>query len=511
MTKNVSIPIIEQSIGFLKNIAIVDSNGSYTYEFLLEEAKKVASALLAEQQDLDEARVAFLILPNFDYVKIQWGIWLSGGIAVPLCPSHPLGELEYVIDHSGANILIIGEEFEEKLKGIVEKKHFKTIRTEDFKYSSIRPLPDIAIHRRGMMLYTSGTTSAPKGVVSTHENITVQTKCLVDFWGWQSTDYILQALPLHHTHGIINVLCSALWSGATCEMLPRFDPKVIWEKWKQGPSTLYMGVPTNYAKLVNSWNNASSDEQKTMSNACKKLRLMVSGSAALPVSLFETWKSISGHACLERYGMTEIGMALSNPLYGERRPGFVGLPLPEVSIRLVNDQKEEIKAEKTPGEIQVKGKNVFLEYWKNADATEKSFQDGWFCTGDIAVLEDSYYRILGRTSVDIIKSGGYKISALEIESVLLTHPLIAECAVVGIEDSEWGERVTATVVLQPNQSLSLQELRHWSRDHLAPYKIPSRLEIFGELPRNVMGKVTKPKIKALLTTATALKEGFIPE
>ena len=179
---------------------------------------------------------------------------------------------------------------------------------------------------------------------------------------------------------------------------------------------------------------------------------MMSGSAALPVQTLERWREITGHTLLERYGMTEIGMALSNPLDGERRPGFVGTPLPGVDVRLV-DESGRVVPDGTPGELEVRGPTVFREYWQRPDETRAAFRDGWFRTGDMAVLEDGSYRLLGRTSVDIIKTGGFKVSALEIEEMLRTHPAIAECAVVGIADEEWGERVSAAVELAPGESL----------------------------------------------------------
>jgi malonyl-CoA/methylmalonyl-CoA synthetase len=233
-----------------------------------------------------------------------------------------------------------------------------------------------------------------------------------------------------------------------------------------------------------------------MLEGCRRLRLMVSGSAALPVSVLERWREISGHTLLERYGMTEIGMALSNPLEGERRPGHVGVPLPGAEVRLVDEAGAPV-AEGVPGEIEVRGPSVFREYWRRPEVTRDSFRDGWFRTGDMAVVENGYYRILGRSSVDILKTGGYKVSALEIEEVLLTHPAIAECAVVGKEDEEWGERVCAAVVLRPDTTLSRDEIRAWTAERLAPYKLPREIRAVEALPRNAMGKVTKADVKKL--------------
>ena len=227
---------------------------------------------------------------------------------------------------------------------------------------------------------------------------------------------------------------------------------------------------------------------------------MVSGSAALPVSTLERWKQISGHTLLERYGMTEIGMALSNPLRGERVPGSVGTPLPSVEVQLVGENGEPV-VRGTPGEIEVRGPSVFAEYWGKPDATRDAFRDGWFRTGDTAVVENGVYRILGRTNIDILKTGGHKVSALEIEETLREHPAIAECAVVGVPDAEWGERVAAAVVLKAGDALDLPSLRAWAREFLAAYKIPSRILVLDALPRNAMGKVMKPAIAAMFQTA----------
>jgi malonyl-CoA/methylmalonyl-CoA synthetase len=358
-------------------------------------------------------------------------------------------------------------------------------------------LPTVAADHRALILYTSGTTSRPKGVVHTHRSIAAQISSLVEAWGWTTDDRILLVLPLHHIHGTVNVLLCALWVGATCEILPRFDADDVWDLFKNRGLTLFMAVPTIYVRLISAWEKASTRERDEMSQACATLRLMVSGSAALPVSVFEKWQAITGHTMLERYGMTEIGMALSNPLDGVRRPGYVGVPLPGVEARLVDESGREIVEDGQPGEIQVRGPNVFREYWGKPECTRVSFRDSWFCTGDVAVINKGSYRILGRNSVDIIKTGGYKVSALEIEEAMRTHPSIAECAVVGVADPEWGERVCAAVILEAGASLTLKELRAWAKARLAAYKVPTRLLCVDELPRNVMGKVTKPEVKTL--------------
>jgi malonyl-CoA/methylmalonyl-CoA synthetase len=297
-------------------------------------------------------------------------------------------------------------------------------------------------------------------------------------------------------HGIVNILGCALWAGGVCEFLAPFEPNAVWNRMAAGGLTLFMAVPTIYARLLAAWEAADDSLRARWSDGARGLRLTVSGSAALPVPLLERWRAATGHVLLERYGMTEIGMALSNPLAGERRPGSVGLPLPGVDVRLVDESGAGVPAG-TPGEIEVRGESVFREYWARPEATRESFRDGWFRTGDVAVIEAGYWRILGRQSVDIIKSGGYKVSALEIEDVLRQHPEIRDCAVVGIPDDEWGERVAAAIVPGSGDGPTLEILREWAAARLAKYKLPTRMRLVDDLPRNAMGKIVKARVKEL--------------
>jgi malonyl-CoA/methylmalonyl-CoA synthetase len=348
-----------------------------------------------------------------------------------------------------------------------------------------------------MILYTSGTTSKPKGVVTTHANIQAQIESLVQAWEWNPTDQIPLFLPLHHIHGIVNIVSCALWSGALIEPFERFDLAAILERVRANAYTLFMAVPTIYVKLIHALESAAPEDRAGIVGGFSRMRLMVSGSAALPASVHEQWTALTGQKLLERYGMTEIGMALSNPFHGERRPGAVGVPLPGVELRLKAESGAIVSGEDEPGEIQVRGPGVFRAYWNRTEATAATFDDDWFRTGDMAVRESGYYRIMGRLSVDIIKSGGYKLSALEIEAALLEHPKIRECAVIGLPDDTWGEAVTAVVVLKDGAALDLPTVRDWCRARLSVYKIPQRLLIVPELPRNAMGKVTKPAVRAL--------------
>jgi malonyl-CoA/methylmalonyl-CoA synthetase len=481
--------------------AVIDSQGSFTYKALLDASSRVAGALLAGREDLHEERVAFLMTPGFPWVATQWGIWRAGGVAVPLPLNVTRPELEYFIDNAGPSTLACDALAAPLLAPIAAARSIRALSYDQLPACQPAEFENITIERRAMILYTSGTTSRPKGVVTTHANLAAHVKSLVEAWEWSADDCIVLCLPLHHVHGIINVVSCALWSGAACHMLPRFDANAVWDCIAGGSVTLFMAVPTVYAKLIHAWDSAAAERRADLSQACARLRLMVSGSAPLPVRTFQRWKEISGHTLLERYGMTEIGMALSNPLRGERLPGSVGKPLPSVEVRLVGENGKAV-AEGTPGEIEVRGPSVFGEYWGQPEATRDAFRDGWFRTGDTAVVENGVYRIVGRTNIDILKTGGHKVSALEIEDALREHPAVAECAVVGVPDPEWGQRVAAAVVLNDGDALDLQSLRNWAKQLLAPYKLPSRLLLLDTLPRSATGKVMKSAVAALFQTAS---------
>jgi malonyl-CoA/methylmalonyl-CoA synthetase len=492
------IPLVDRAAAVADRRALVAADGSWTYAALLDASARVAGGLLAGQADLNEARVAYLVAPSCAHVATQWGIWRAGGIAVPLCVSHPAPELAYVIEDAAATTLVADAAYQARLAPLAAERGLRLLRTDALLAAEASALPEVAAERRALILYTSGTTSKPKGVVTTPAGLAAQIRSVADAWEWTADDHILHVLPLHHLHGVLNLLCAALWSGATCELQSGFDVDAVWTRLAAGDGlTLFMAVPTIYARLRTAWEAAPPERRAAMSDGCRRLRLMVSGSAALPVALLDAWQAISGHTLLERYGMTEIGMGIGNPLHGERRPGHIGVPFPGVDIRLV-DEAGAVIVDEAAGQIEVRGPNVFREYWRRPDETRAAFTaDGWFRTGDIAVRERGSYRILGRESIDIIKTGGFKVSALEIEEILREHPAIAECAVVGVADEEWGQRVAVAVMLRPGTTLALEPLRTWAKERLAPYKVPTLLRVVDDLPRNPMGKVLKPEVARL--------------
>jgi malonyl-CoA/methylmalonyl-CoA synthetase len=491
------LPFLSRARSHSDHIAFRTATASHTYHDILDRSALIASTLLTEVDDLKEDRVAVLVTPGFDYTSAQWGIWRAGGIKVPICLSATESEWEYALSDSQASTVITDVANMAKIAPLCARLGLRLVNVNDCGGVTLKPLPEIDVHRRAMILYTSGTTSKPKGVVTTHHNIQAQIESLVEAWEWRSSDRIPMFLPLHHIHGIINITGCALWAGAMIEPFARFDLPAILDRVRADAYTLFMAVPTIYVKLIQALEVASDEDRSAVVAGFGKMRLMVSGSAALPASVHVQWTALTGQQLLERYGMTEIGMAISNLYKGERRPGSVGAALPGIEVRLKAESGAIITGEDEPGEIQVRGPGVFAAYWNRPQVSTESFDEGWFRTGDMAVLERGYYRIMGRLSVDIIKSGGYKLSALEIEATLLEHPQIVECAIVGLPDDTWGEAVSAAVVLRDQGSLDLAALREWCKERLSVYKIPQRLLVVNELPRNAMGKVTKPAVAKL--------------
>jgi malonyl-CoA/methylmalonyl-CoA synthetase len=316
---------------------------------------------------------------------------------------------------------------------------------------------------------------------------------------------VLHTLPLHHVHGICVSLLCAFLSGAHTEMLPRYDPERVLEAASR--SSVLMGVPTQHAKLVQYFDALPEGGIRDLYRKnLRSQRLLTSGSAALPEGLGRRIEALSGQYPLERYGMTEVGIVIGNPLHGPRVPGSCGRPLPRCHIRIVDGVGDDVEPGEA-GELWIAGPSVFQGYDSDEAATGAAFSNGFFKSGDTATWTgDGYVKILGRTSVDIIKSGGYKLSALELEEHLREHPWVADVAVVGVADELWGERVVAVIVPRDAQLASAarsgeagEVLRDWMKQRVAGYKVPRQVLFRTDLPRNVMGKVQKSLLLAELS------------
>lgn len=471
------------------------------------------------------ARLAFLTPPLSSYASTLLSCWVAGATAVPLSPLYPPPALGHIVADCSPSVLVTAPPYSAAHVASPEAGPLPHVLSRSLcEDSGGRPddfedLPALAAAipaaRPAMLIYTSGTTGAPKGVVWTHAMVDYQVATLSDQWRWSSGDRILNVLPLHHVHGIVNVLLTALYSGAHCEMMPKFSAQKVWDAICGGePPTVFMGVPTIYQRLIQFY-DAAGGERARMREAASRLRLYVCGSAALSVADLEAWQRISGHRILERYGMTETGMLLSNG-YDDRRPASLGVPLPGVEAKVIPDGGgREVVAWESCGEVDgvlcVRGAGVFSEYWNRTDETSAAFDSaGWFYTGDVVRMDALTGRcsMLGRESTDFINTGGFKVSALEIESAVTQHHSISSCAVVGVSDKKLGEVVACAAVLKDGELLSTVAIHDWLAKRLPMYKVP-RLIHFVEadfLPRNALGKVQKKVLSRRLEAESASEE-----
>lgn len=470
--------------------AIALGQNHLIYTELIKLAQSYCAAI---QTAVDTSQNEILILllhpPGSEYVAAQLGIWMAGAVCVPLYPNHPESEWDHIAELTNAHYIICDEALVSR--SFLDRHQFSVIERKENAAGKWGTPPQ---NHGALILFTSGTTGKPKGVVITRENLWAHIQSLLTAWRWEPTDRILHVLPLHHTHGIVNALCCAIAAGATCEFAQPFDANRCWDRLRSGEITVFMAVPTIYYKLIQAYEEWTDDEQVQCKLDLAKIRLMVSGSAALPASVFEKWESITGHRLLERYGMTEIGMAIGNPYDGPRIAGQVGIPFPDVSVQLVN----ETGPNESEGEIWIKSPMVFREYLFNEQATKEAFENEWFKTGDMARFKDGRYTIMGRMSSDIIKSGGFKISALEIENIILEHPSIKECSVFSLNDDTWGEIIAIAIV--GARDFDELHVKQWCKTRMASYKIPKVWHAVKSLPKNALGKVQKKQLTLSLST-----------
>ncbi|KAF1914074.1 hypothetical protein BDU57DRAFT_455615 [Ampelomyces quisqualis] len=530
------------------------SGRTFTYGELVNDVAAAKDKLQRNTngQGAEGQRISFLVENGYDYVVTLLSILAAHAVAVPLSPTFPAHELRYIIDQSESLMLLSSEKFQgyadHVLREGMETKpiHYKQDKIMMGKTDDHVTLEEPTSDKGGMMLYTSGTTNRPKGVLLPQDVLTAQSRSLLEAWNYSKDDVLLHVLPLHHIHGTVNALLTPLFAGSRIEFQFPFNATAVWERLAapflpsrdptKKPITFLSVVPTIYTRLLSSHSTLSPELQAATKTALhpSNMRLNISGSAALPTPVKSSWTELSGgNVLLERYGMTEVGMALSCGLaFADRIDASVGWPLPTVQVRLVDTETHTVIAQgdevdpttcrERQGEIQLRGPTIFREYWKNADATAKEFvddEDGkgkWFKTGDIAVrryvdgagksaqnwAKGPLYFIYGRQSADIIKTGGEKVSALEIEREMLSLPQIDQVAVVGLPSEAWGQKVAAVVVLsqagqtagRAGKAWSALDMRRALKDLLANYKIPQDMRVVQTIPRNAMGKINKKQL-----------------
>jgi malonyl-CoA/methylmalonyl-CoA synthetase len=463
--------------------AIRFGDRALTHAELAGAAAAVAAAVAGRE------RVAVFAESRLETCVAAVGALLAGVPFTPVNPKAGERELEHIVSDSAPALVLTasGVELPGALRG-VERVHVDADARGGF-----GDLPDEPEDEApAVVVYTSGTTGPPKGAVLPRRAIASNLDALADAWEWTGDDVLAQALPLFHVHGLILGVLGPVRLGGTVHHLGRFDSKAMAAELG-GPATMMFGVPTMYHRLA-----ADAEADSEIARGVGEARVLVSGSAALPATEHAKIEKLTGQRIVERYGMSETLMNTAVRFDGERRPGTVGTPLPGVDLRLVDDDGAPIDTsdDETVGEIQVRGPNLFLEYLNRPDATAEVMHDGWFATGDMATrAEDGYIRIVGRRATDLIKSGGYKIGAGEIEGALLEHPAVAEVAVTGEPDDDLGERIVAWVVPGDGDKPGEKELADHVAKLLTPHKRPRVVRYLDELPRNAMGKVVKKELR----------------
>ena len=497
--------------------AIVFEGRTWSFEDLDRLSAAYARGLSAEGIERGD-RVAVFIEGCPETIVALLGHYRLGAIHVPINTRYRGEEVSHILADSGAKAVLVraGSPCASVLEGIAAPPAL-ALRIGIGGANASPAREGVAFERlvetapvRGegdalpadeeaaILLYTSGTTGKSKGVELSFRAVVANMEAVTRLWRFSPEDRMALALPLFHVHGLGLGVHGALLHGMTLLLFERFEAGPIVEAFERQGATLFQGVPTMYVKLLELL-----ERSPQAPSALARGRLFTAGSASLPADDFQRFEELTGHRILERYGMSETLFTLSNP-YEDRRPGTVGLPVPGCEVRIVDEEGREVGPDE-PGEILVTSNGMMTRYWGRPDETRASFRDGWFATGDIARRSrDGYVTIAGRKSVDFIKSGGFKISAREIEDVLRRHPRVRDVAVVGAPDRVWGERIVAAVVLRPADGPSpspealLEELSSFCARSLAAYKRPREVRVVEELPRNALGKIQKHKIRDAL-------------
>lgn len=504
-------------IEFLDNEAS-EPVATITYGQLCEKIEQIAAYLLSLGLQSGD-RIAWQLPKTLDAILLHLATMRLGAISLPLNPAYPADELHYFLQDAEASLFFGDAATQSRLEPTLNRlpslRHAIYLSGQPAIPQSLNlPISNlqspISPHTTALMIYTSGTTGRPKGAEITHGNLTAQLDALHEAWGWRDDDVLLHVLPIFHVHGLVVALHGALHAGATAVLLPRFEPEQALQTMVERRCTVFMAVPTIHRRLVQSVarfakSHAIDGDNETRAAKSRydlsHVRLMTSGSDRLPDDLFYGFRDTFGHTLLERYGMTETGMNLSNPLHGERRAGSVGFPLPGTQARIVDPATENPLPDGEVGEVQVRGPHVFKGYWQQAEKTAAAFTaDGWFRTGDLGLRQpDGTFELKGRAK-DLIITGGLNVYPPEVELVLADHTAVDSCAVIGCPDDEWGERIVAVVVRKEEVGVTANELITFCRQHLVHYKAPRDVIFVESLPRNAMGKVQKAELRNMLCT-----------
>ena len=467
-----------------------------TYAALFERSGQAANALVALGVKPGD-RVAAQVDKSTDVIVLMLGCLRAGAALLPLNTAYTLAELEYFLGDAEPALTVCAPQSLDDIRGVARRLNLPAVEslgaahdgTFAGKMAAARADFDTiprAADDLAAILYTSGTTGRSKGAMLTHENLASNALTLVDYWRFTSEDRLIHALPVFHTHGLFVAVNLALLAGATMIFQRRFDPDAVVAALPR--ATSMMGVPTFYTRLL--------DHPRLTRALCANVRVFISGSAPLLAETHAAWRERTGHVILERYGMTETNMITSNPYEGERRAGTVGFPLPGISVRIAGPETGAPTPKGEIGVIEVKGPNVFKGYWRMPEKTAQEFRpDGYFITGDLGRVDgDGYVHIVGRAK-DLVISGGFNVYPKEVESEIDAIEGVLESAVFGVPHPDFGEGVTAVVVLEPGAVLDEAAILSALAGRLAKFKAPKRVFVVEQLPRNAMGKVQKAALR----------------
>lgn len=479
-----------------KVLLITEQNISYSYADIEQQSARIANFLRALGAAPGD-RISVQVEKSPMALCLYLACLRAGLVFHPLNPAYQAPELKYFLSNAEPTVVVCDSAKLDSLRTIVEAENIQHLLTldadgsGDLMENSLACAPQFTCIERAAddmaaLLYSSGTTGVPKGIMLTHENLRSNAQTLVAAWGFTDQDRLLHALPIFHVHGLFVALGCVLVSGASMRWLPAFDSNAVINHLPE--TSVFMGVPTYYTRLL--------DDPKFTQEVANHVRLFVSGSAPLLVETFDQFAQLTGQPILERYGMTETNMNASNPLHGERKAGTVGPPLPGVEIRVADDNHRSVASGEI-GNLQVRGPNVFKGYWKLPEKTAEDFTtDGFFNTGDKGLVDaQGYVTIVGR-SKDVVITGGLNVYPKEVELVLDGMEGVKESAVIGVPHPDFGEAVVAVVVVDSTQALTEADLINHAKTQLANFKIPKQVVFTEQLPRNTMGKVQKNVLRS---------------
>ena len=494
------MPFLSQIVGHpAKRIAIIDAEGEHSYGSLVQQARELAGVIRQRIQapedscsSQERARIAFLAGHSASSAVTLLAIWLADAVAVPLDPLMSLPEWQWRLQELDVCMLVYAPQLQAEAHYLSHSAKVEIVSATEKSDDEV-PLKIQDASRSALILFSNKVDSRPAPVVHTFSSLAAQTRTLVHSWHWQPEDRLLHVLPLSNHHGLVCALLGTMAAGCCCELTGTFKVDKVWQRLASSEVTLFTAVPAMYQYLLDAWEKQDQVQQEVWSSGAKHIRQAIVSPQPVPLPVRQQWEKITGRPMYFKYGMPECAMVLHCTLNGADYHGITGMPVPGVSLRLVDSSGHE--TDEALGELEVRSSQLFLEYFGNSSLTRKHFNHGWFRTGLLAVRNGKQFQLHGCRNLDLIETGGYRVSALDIESILLDYPGIRECAVLGVPCAHWGEMICAFIVPDNELSVMLPELKEWLTPLMPSYMVPARLEILQNLPRNTLGAIDKQLLK----------------